>query len=107
MTTTAQPTKGRLRIRDFTIYRDDDDLTAFESTGDLTVVNGHTDYDRLSPHQGKVAVVLGAGGGPGITEVLVDDHLDALTQLDRAIFHLTAARDRLALMLEVDSEALA
>ena len=104
MTITAEPTTevarpNRVAVRDFTIYRDDETVwhTGFESTPDLTVAREGRDYDSIS--EGKVAVIL----VEDFTEVLVDDHVDALTQLDRALFHLTAARDRLALMLAADA----
>lgn len=112
MTITAEPTSetietrpDRVAVRDFTIYRDVGQHTVFESTGDLTVLNGKRNCDLLAfPPDGKVAVILNVDGD--FTEVLVDDHVDALAQLDGAIVHLTAARERLAAMLGADSEAI-
>jgi hypothetical protein len=105
MTITEQPTdktraaEERLSVDDFTIYRDGGEHTAYEATGDLWVRKGEQDYDNLRlPPRGKVAVILGAGMDD-FCEVLADDQTDSLGQLDRAIFHLTAARKQLAAML--------
>jgi hypothetical protein len=93
----------RVRVDDFTIYRDSGEHTAYEATGDLIIRNADQEYGRLRvPPEGQVAVILGVGGDD-FCEVLVDQHVNALAQLDRALFRLRAARDQLAAMLAADA----
>jgi hypothetical protein len=94
----ARAAEERLSVDDFTIYRDSGEHTAYEATGDLWIQNGNQDYDKLARPPSKVAVILGHGDND-FCEVLADDQTDSLGQLDRAVFHLTAARNQLAAML--------
>jgi hypothetical protein len=84
-------------VKDFTIYRETGDHTAFESTGDLWVRNGNEDRDS----SGTSANALSLGAYRAYTEIVVDTlaGMSELEALDQALLHLTAARDRLAAML--------